>query len=329
MSNPETIFTPGTLPDLIRQSFFLADSCIITPAITEAFIAGIARQDFSILANLLRDERTDRFNIFLTHDIDWLNPAHPYSVLKYAYTLINPSYRWLSFRTITQKDALLRNIERLIELEHQLDVSSLFFTGASAKPASLGRYDIRYSTQSSLFKELIELLETNSHSIGLHSSYQACEDQLIGTEKKELETYIATNVTTHRSHFLHYDPDKLYAQLGQCGIEYDFGLGKARSVGFVNHFPGKFRPVNTRAQQTYPVTCIPLLLMDNVFFFQPRKDVMEQFREALSLLKRSNGSACILFHPENMLLMPELWSYYEEILDICLQEGANMNPQLH
>jgi hypothetical protein len=76
------------------------------------------------------------------------------------------------------------------------------------------------------------------------------------------------------------------------------------------------------------VTCVPLILMDNVFFFKPYTAVMQAFEQTLDLLQESNGSACILFHPENMLLKPELRDWYEEILNLCNKRGALQLPAL-
>jgi len=322
-----TIFTPETLPDSIRQSFFLKDEAEVTPEVIAAFNTGIANNDFATLAGLVSEKRTDGFNIFLTHDVDWLNPAHPYSILKYIYSRVNAGYPWFPPEVMTQKDALLRNIERLITLEQKQHLSSLFFCGAGIQ--SMGRHDIRYTAHSSLFHELMALLNRSEHIVvGLHSSYNACARKLIDKEKNTLETFTGKKVNIHRSHFLHYDPDGLYSQLEVSGIQYDFGYGHARTVGFKNSFPGKFKPVNTAAKRVYDVTCIPLVLMDNAFFFHPHHEVLSQFRSSIRQLKHANGSASILFHPENMILKPELWHYYEEIIDICLQAGANINPNL-
>jgi hypothetical protein len=327
LSQSQNIFSQETLPEMIRQSFFLKDDAEITPAITHAFISGIETGYYRHLNRLTKEKRKDDFNIFLTHDIDWLNPAHPYSILKYLYSRINQNYRWYSYAVITQKDSLLRNIERLISLEQKHGVSSLFFLGAMNK--SMGRHDIRYTTSDPLFTELIALLNASQNTtIGLHSSYHACEKELIESEKSTLEHFINKKVNIHRSHFLNYDPDQLYAQLEHSNIEYDFGLGYARTVGAKNGFSGKFRPVNIKQQRAYNITCIPLILMDNVFFFHPYQNVMNSFRDAIQKLREHNSSACILFHPENMILKPDLWHYYEEIIDICKQAGANLTQPI-
>jgi hypothetical protein len=317
-----------TLPDIIRQSFFLKDQTEITPDIVSAFQIGLAQNNFSVLEKLIRQYRNDEFNIYLTHDIDWLNPQHPYSIIKFFRSFLVPGNKWYDFTTLVHKDSLLRNIEKLIRFEVRHNLSSAFFLGANNRLLSLGRYDIRYSIKDGLFTELIDLLKQYQIPVGLHSSYNASSKRLISCEKKRLEQYTDTLIHSHRSHFLNYDPDTLYSQLEVASIKYDFGAGAARAVRLTNHFPGKFKPIHAITNQIHNVTCIPLILMDNAFFFHKQKDVMNTVRQTLDLLQESKGSACILFHPENMLLKPELWDYYEEIIHLCKERNASISPKL-
>ena len=66
--------------------------------------------------------------------------------------------------------------------------------------------------------------------------------------------------------------------------------------------------------------------MDNAFFYKSYAEVMLLLKQILDELCDYGGMACISFHPENMLLKPELWDYYEEIIHICIQRGIDINP---
>jgi hypothetical protein len=322
--NPNTVIPAEQLPGIIRERFLLQEQVVVTPGMITAYTEACSTGDFTALAGMMGQNRNDRFSIHLTHDIDWLYPGHPYSVLKYLRSLVSSS-PWYDLRVMTKHDALLKNIERMMMLEADLQVSSIFFMGAG-EGGTTGRYDIRYTVHNGLFKELVSLLRQYHHPAGLHSSYNADEQNRIAHEKHTLEHYISMAVDHHRSHFLHYDPDTLYTQLDKAGFRYDLGLGKARVPGLAGNFPGSTRPVNKHTGEVHRVTLVPLILMDNAFFHMSYHDVIKTFNHTLDQLERSGGSACILFHPENMLLKPELWDHYTNIIHLCKQHGALISP---
>ncbi len=312
-----------TLPETIRQSFFLKDDFVIPQELIDAYVKSEHTHHFESLIPHTQHHHTDTFTVYATHDIDWLNPHHPYSVANY-FRAVFTDHRWLTLKQLWHKDSLLKNIEKLLELENELGIHATYCIGAT-KGFQLGRYAIRYATNSGLYTELLSLISSNNQSIGLHASYNAGKNNLIGNEHEALQKLTSQKINAHRSHYLNGDATALYAQLEKAGIQYELGKGEARTIGLANHFPGKYKPINTTTNNVIDITIVPLILMDNVFFVKPYHEVMAEFKHTLNRVKQYNGSVCILFHPENMLIKPQLYNYFEEIIHICKQQGAILN----
>jgi hypothetical protein len=289
-----------------------------------AYQEGNVSNDYHQLAELLVGKRTDQFAIYITHDIDWLNLLHPYSILNSVRATIS-KHKWFSPKQLLQNDLLLRNIEQLLQLEKQLGVHSIYFLGASAE-VSLGRYAIRYGINSGLYKELIALLQQYQMPIGLHSSKNAFQKNKLQQERDRLCSLTNTPILAHRSHYVPQLSQHDFAQLEATGFLDDFGSGSSKKIGFKNGFPGIYKPLQT--QEPSKLKLVPMMLMDNVFFSRPYHEVIFSFKTSLQKLKVMEGSACVAFHPENMLLQPQLYSYFEEILHLCKEERAILNPPL-
>ncbi len=315
-----------TLSDTIRQSFFLKEDAVVSQALMDAFTKSKNTQQFESIVPHTQNNHTDSFTVYTTHDVDWINPHHPYSIANYIRAAFTP-HRWLTAAQLWRKDSLLRNMEQLLRLENELGVSATYCLGATTG-WQLGRYDIRYATNSSLYAEMISLIAEHNQSIGLHSSVKAGKQNSIGAELASLQKHTSQTIVAHRSHYLQGDAQTLYTRLELAGVKYELGNGAARTVGLTNGFPGKYKPVNQATNNKIDITIVPLILMDNVFFVKPYHEVMAEFKQTLNTVKQYNGSVCILFHPENMLLKPQLYNYFEEIIHICKQQGAILNTPL-
>ncbi len=310
----------------LHQSFFLKQEAQVTDEMINLYHQGIADNNLEDFAASIAPHHSDQFTIHFTHDIDWLNPWHPYSIIK-SLRSIAGKQTWLSLKQLKHHDLFLNNIEKLLSIESRYNIRATYCIGATSGK-QLGRYDIRYSLENKLAQELISLLQSQQQLIGLQSSYHAHRADTLVSQATLLANNTHKPIPAHRSHYLNAPPALLYPQLEEAGILYDFGYGSSRSVGFKNRFPGKFRPIDPQTGNVFNLTVIPLILMDNVFFYSSGQQVMEQFKRTLDQLQRYNGTACISFHPENMILKPKLYDYFEEIIHICKQAGANIATPL-
>jgi hypothetical protein len=235
--------------------------------------------------------------IYITHDIDWVSPLHPYSVVK-AFT---HGKKWLGLHKIVQPNIFVNHIEKLIRFNNDHDIYPVWLTGAPLKH-SYQKFGLRYTADCSVYKKIIHILNESDAEIGLHS----VNSESLPSQVNALIALTGKPLNYHRSHYLKYDENTLFRSLQYQGIKTDFSLGNARKVGMPAQVPFV----------TYGVNCVPTVLFDNAFFFYPAEDVFRQFRQSLTEASQAGKDMAVLFHPENFAVNPALWEYYKETLAI-------------
>lgn len=240
--------------------------------------------------------------IYLTHDIDWLTPWHPLSLIK----RITHGKRWLGLSKGWNPNTFLQSTANLIQL-HQSNTcyKPVWFIGASGLH-TYTRYGLRYRYDDSRLAQIIQLLQQHQCNIGLHSIQQ----ESIPLQTKRLHALTGTEIQFHRSHFLRFDTSSLFHQLAEAGIHTDFSMGMARSPEY---------PPPTATTNTSSVKSIPTILFDNAFFFHPPEYVFNQFKKQLAALQ--GNDAAIVFHPENMMVNPQLHTHLLAVIRIIQAEG--------
>ncbi len=304
-----------TLLHLIQQSF-----SVNTLSYHEAKQLSHAMLLDKKLSNEILSIKSDEsVTVFFTHDIDWIYPFHFYSIVK-TISLRND---WIGFSKLFEGEIYLKNMERLIAFEKEQNIKSIFMLGANSSSHSLRRFDIRYTINNHFFKKLIAILQKHQSDIGLHSQ----SSFNIGRQLDILQKIVGKKIAYHRSHFLQFNPLTLWNELDENNVDVDFSIADAREVGFKNGIPRNYKSINFSAQKVLNINVVPTIISDNAFFFQKSEIVLSKFKETLKKAKQYGGSVAILFHPENMLIKPELWGYYKEIIHICKQEGVFIKPQ--
>jgi hypothetical protein len=304
-----------TLLHLIQQSF-----SVNTLSYLEAKQLSLAMLLDKKLSNEILSIKSDEpVTVFFTHDIDWIYPFHFYSIIK----TISFRNDWIGFSKLFEAEIYLKNIERLIDFEKEQNIKSIFMLGANSSSHSLRRFDIRYTIHNHFFKKLIAILKNHHAEIGLHSQ----TNFNIGNQLNVLQQIAGKKIAYHRSHFLQFNPLTLWNELDENDVDVDFSIANAREVGFKNGIPRNYKSVNFSTQRVLNINVVPTIISDNAFFFQKSEIVFSKFKETLKKAKQYGGSVAVLFHPENMIIKPELWGYYKEIIHICKQEEVIIKPQ--
>lgn len=304
-----------TLLQLIRQSFSV-NNLSVHEAKELASAMLMNKKQESVISSITCNQP---FKVYLTHDIDWIYPFHIYSIIK---AIASPN-KWLSFKQVLQSDIYLKNIEKLIAFEKSQNINSIFLVGSNNSAFSLQRYAIRYTNGNIYFKKLIGLLKDNQNEIGLHSEQYIDMRQQISCLERILYD---RKLKYHRSHFMKFNPLKIWNELSENKIMIDFSIGSAREVGFLNGIPRHYQAIDFLNKKVLATAIVPTILSDNAFFFKDSKSVFASFRETIKKAEEFGAAVAILFHPENMIIKPELWEYYEQIIHICKNENAIFNP---
>lgn len=234
--------------------------------------------------------------VYVTHDIDWLNPWHPFALAKTA----THGTKWLRLAQLHNRSIFLNGIEKLLGVNQNNSAEAIWLIGASTTH-TYHRKGLRYAFNDADFNQTINLLTNANVEIGLHS----VSSQSILEQSQNLANKLNKNILYHRSHFLHFNPNTLYPQLHSVGITTDFSSGSARTISL----PETTSPIHS-------VNITPTVLFDNIFFFQPPEAVFEQLKQTLQTANARHQNIAILFHPENFLINPALWEYYQEVLRI-------------
>ena len=241
--------------------------------------------------------------LFITHDIDWISPLHPYSVAK-AFTHGN---KWIGLSKIIQPDIFIRHIEKLLSFNQSHYVNPVWLSGAPQKH-SFQKFGLRYTADCPSYKKAINLLLEAGSEIGLHS----VNTESLARQATALCELTMQPIHYHRSHYLKFDENSLFKNLHQQNIRTDFSLGNARRVDMPSQMP----------VITYGVNCVPTLLFDNAFFFNDPREVLQQFKQKIKEAAVQKQDVALLFHPENFAVNPALWDYYEEVISIVKEVNS-------
>ncbi len=238
--------------------------------------------------------------IYVTHDIDWLNPWHPFAIAK-TFTHGN---KWLRLGQLKNQALFLNGIETLLKFNQSKAINAIWLIGATNEFPFKNK-GLRYTFSCQATKKALAMLMENNAEIGLHS----VSTEPIIEQCNRLNETIKKETNYHRSHYLNYSPQTLYPQLKQAKISIDFSLGTAREVSLP-----KLDTFNEDG-----LRLIPTILFDNIFFFQKPEVVFEKFKSVLREVKSTQSDVAILFHPENFLINPALWEYYQECIRLINQ----------
>jgi hypothetical protein len=238
--------------------------------------------------------------LYLTHDIDWLSPFHPYAWIK----CLTHGSKWLKPQQLMHPTIFLDSIESVCKQNAQENINPVWLIGA-ASAHTLNRYGIRYTIHSANYPLLIQLLKRWGCAIGL----QGIVEEKLNTQVIQLKSFTGQNVLYHRLHFLK-QYNELENDLAQANIKVDFSFGKARQVHWAE------------SDSNTEVKFVPTLLFDNAFFFNNPEEVFSTFSTELRKAIATNKDVAICFHPENFLILPALREYYQEVIRISRNEGA-------
>jgi hypothetical protein len=225
---------------------------------------------------------------------------HPYSVVK----TFTHGKKWIPTTMLFNPNLFLHGIERLLQFNQKQHTNAIWLIGATNQH-TFYRKGLRYHSEDSAYATAISLLNTAEVEIGLHSISSAP----IIDQCNLLSDVLNKPIKYHRSHYLNFNPNTLNNELQHAGIKVDFSAGKSRAI-----------TLPLKSENTTSVSVVPTILFDNIFFFESPDLVFNQFKQTLREAQSQQRDVAVLFHPENFIINPKLWEYYEEVLGL-VKEG--------
>lgn len=274
----------------------------------------------------------------LTHDIDRVNSYHFFEVTQKYKELIGLSSTLYSKKKLSKlalHDTFCMlnpfrignpfwNFDFLRDIEHKLNIQSVFFFLERDKM----HRDSRYSFRNKKVKKLIRRLSDEGCEIGLHGTIaSATNENKLKKTLKNLQTVTPTTLAGIRQHILKYNlPDTSILQ-EVAGLRYNATLGFAEHEGFRNSFCLPFHLFDFKNEKMLKIWELPLNLMDGTVFSYRKMGFNEIIKSTNKLLMETlkfNGIFTLLWHNchFNEDYFPGITSFYLSYLELIINSGA-------
>ncbi len=278
-------------------------------------------------SRVLKTDDPKRFSVMITHDVDRTTTLEPFSIGNaLLYRLGLRKSGWWRVRTALSPRSLLGVFHRLIEFELSQEIGAHYFMLSG--PYGVGKGGSRTCAKWKSARRLAELIKLAGMKIGLHGSYEACKGDLYKEEKERLEQVLQIRVRTHRNHYLRFEPLRLYGQLERAQIEYDFSVGFASRMGFRSGIARMHPTFDLETNRESKVMAIPLVFMDTLLEREDANELLLRLRRILCEVRQVNGCVSILFHPEAFLIESKAWQFFERVVGMCKELGADLSGDL-
>ncbi len=272
-------------------------------------------------------KQSANFSVICSHDVDRVTSREWTYLAKSVYNQIMHTNSEILplFRALDTK-LYLRNLERLLTFEHEQGIGGYYFFLSGSY--GTGRYENRYSINSKLATTSIERVVGNGGTIGLHGSYFACDHDTYAEEAERLRYACRQPVTTHRNHYLRFDPINLWTQLERAGIRYDFSVGFPNRMGYRSGLTGPYNGFDIKRDTESGITEIPLILMDRTYYLDDMAKSLNELKALLEPVARNGGAVSILIHPESFVQDERWYEFYQEFITIARSFGADLSGKL-
>lgn len=249
--------------------------------------------------------------IALSHDVD---SPDKYAILVAPLVLKNRSLKENLYFNYKRFKAWLNRIKdptpndywlfsQIMTEEAKYGFSSTFFTCSVNRFESYGTsHDVLYNIRTLNFQKAFEQIINNQAEIGLHTSYNACNDPgRFMLEKKRLEELAQTKVYGSRHHYWHLgkNPNQTFMSQVKAGLEYDSSLAFNEAMGFRRNIALPYYLWDSDHNLPSQLLELPVFLMDgNIFTHKGANTVkaMKQISQYISLIKATNGFGAVDWH---------------------------------
>jgi len=272
---------------------------------------------------------TGRFEVKLSHDIDWLRRTWnlPVLVRSLGADLLRtrrPRRAVKTFKTLTEATAEIaipqsaprfRAIYELAKMSLRYGLDSVFYLMA----APPGRFDDGYDLNSRYCRRCIARLRRQGFEVGLHASYDSFDSpSMLAAEKGRMEKVLDGKVYGSRQHRLRFKVPQTWRHLEQIGLQHDSTMSYAEYEGFRCGTCHPFRPFDGEQDRELSIREVPLVVKDNTLRVCRRLAPAQAEARILELAQRCKcveGVFTLLWH--NTLLDSDRRDWvatYEQVL---------------
>ncbi len=275
------------------------------------------------------------FAAALTHDLDVVSFWPLFTGLR-AVELFR-KHEWSALAKTVQaaatnlfSDPVTKSIEQILALEVKYQAKSSWFLICSTPSLrTWAAGDATYRPESRRLRQIIALLRSHNHSLGLHGSQATLLGPSIFAEQRtRLSELIGAKPSGVRQHYLKWQPGQTAESMAQAGFRYDTTVGFADRNGFRTGLADLYPLWHPRTDQAIDLDEVPFCWMDRA---QSKYQGIEKpdrwIEQALALaeaVQQVEGIWCGIWHPNLSapLGFPGALSAYEQLVQSLSARGA-------
>ncbi|MFO8235006.1 MAG: polysaccharide deacetylase family protein [Bacteroidales bacterium] len=178
-----------------------------------------------------------------------------------------------------------------------------------------GRFDNNVSIEKNAYQNLIKQI-AEKYEVGLHPSYKTSnKEDLLKSEKKNLETVIGRKVNKSRQHYLKLHVNQTYQNLIKAGIKEDYTMGYATDIGFRAGTCTPFKYYDLYNETPTELLIYPFQIMDTTLNKQKKLNTNEAIsfiENMIEKIKKVDGTFISIWHNE-ALSDHGLWKGWENV----------------
>ena len=252
--------------------------------------------------------KIEKPNMVLTHDVDAIKVSLTLKLRQFYH-----NRKWPELE-IGQD---INCIKEIVDIERELNTSSIFFFNASSRYFSLPILDPSY--QLSNISETINYLKENNNEIGLHPGILSSFLKVaLNSEVKSLKKYVQSEKLVVRNHWLSNFKERTWRIQKLVGVNVDYSIGFNDKPSMRNSSLISYTPLEN-------LELVPMILMDGQIYNylqESPNDIVKNFKPFIQELKNVGGTASINFHQR---FFHDYYGYknvYQSLLEYMHEEGV-------
>jgi hypothetical protein len=209
------------------------------------------------------------------------------------------------------------NYDFLDEIHKKYTIETIYFILFS----KYGKYDKNPTVKNKQFRKLIKRIGKNNE-VGLHPSFQSnYKNEVLISEKNELEKLIEKKIEQSRQHFLMLKLPDTYENLIKLGITKDYSMGYSSHPGFRAGTCTPFYFFNLKTNEPTNLRITPFAVMDVCFRDYLKcspSEALKKIKKIITSIKKVNGLFVSLWHNESLESRNQHFTWrhvYEGMLD--------------
>jgi len=187
--------------------------------------------------------------------------------------------------------------------------------------ADYGTYDKPASYLNRHMRELVQHLDDYA-KMGIHPGYNTLEQpQLADTEIKRLESIIHRPIIRSRFHFLRFHLPTSYRILKRLGINEDYSMGFADSLGFRAGISVPYPFYDLERDHEIELLIHPFCIMDTTlqkYMKLSPEEGLEQYKHLIDSIRAVGGTFCCIIHNQNLTDLYG-WAGWREVYEQMIE----------